>query len=271
MSKQNGNWIDIGWYTFRDMKIRYGVRRGKAGGTPLVIFNGVGQSIEVLQPLIEALGDVEVITYDVPGTGLSDTPALPWRYRRHAELAAALVKHLGYDSVTAMGISWGGPLAQQFTRQNPALVQKLILAVSPPGNLMIPGKPGVYWRMAHVKRFTDRNYMRSIASHIYGGTIRTDDSSLDAHIERLQPPSRRGYLYQALTMWGWTSLAWLWRLKQPTLIIQGEDDPMVPNLNAHIMACLIPDSQLEFVDCGHMLILTRVPEVSRLVKNFMVA
>ena len=58
MSKQNGNWIDIGWYTFRDMKIRYGVRRGKAGDTPLVIFNGVGQSIEVLQPLIEALGDV---------------------------------------------------------------------------------------------------------------------------------------------------------------------------------------------------------------------
>ena len=46
---------------------------------------------------------------------------------------------------------------------------------------------------------------------------------------------------------------------------------MVPNLNAHIMACLIPDSQLEFVDCGHMLILTRVPEVSRLVKSFMVA
>jgi pimeloyl-ACP methyl ester carboxylesterase len=113
--------------------------------------------------------------------------------------------------------------------------------------------------------------MRSIASHIYGGSIRTDDSPLDAHIARLKPPSRRGYLYQALTMWGWTSLPWLWRLKQPTLIIQGEDDPMVPNANAHIMACLIPRAELEFVDCGHMLILTRVPEISRLVGNFLVA
>ncbi len=170
-----------------------------------------------------------------------------------------------------MGISWGGPLAQQFTYQNPDLVEKLVLAVSPPGNLMIPATPGVYWRMAHVKRFTDRNYMRDIASHIYGGSIRHDDSCLDEHIVRLKPPSPRGYLYQALTMWGWTSLGWLWRLRQPTLIIQGEDDPMVPNANAHLMACLIPDARLEFVDCGHMLILTRVPEVSRLVKDFMVA
>ncbi len=271
VSKEQENWIDIGWHQFRGMNIRYGVRGGKSGGMPLIIFNGVGQSIEVLEPLITALKGVEVIAYDVPGTGLSDTPRLPWRYRQHARLAADLLQHLGYESVAAMGISWGGPLAQQFAKSNPDLVHKLILAVSPPGNLMIPGKPGVYWRMAHVKRFTDRNYMRSIASHIYGGTIRTDDSSLDAHIERLKPPSRRGYLYQALTMWGWTSLPWLCRLRQPTLIIQGEDDPMVPNLNAHIMACLIPDSQLEFVDCGHMLILTRVPTISAMIKNFTVA
>ena len=113
MSKKNGNWIDIDWYNFRGMQIRYGVRRGKAGGTPLIIFNGVGQSIEVLEPLIEALDGVEVIVYDVPGTGLSDTPRLPWRYRQHAELAADLLDHLGYDTVAAMGISWGGPLAQQ--------------------------------------------------------------------------------------------------------------------------------------------------------------
>ena len=270
-SKGKGDWIDFNWYQFEGLTIRYGVRRGVPGGVPLLIFNGVGQSIEVLQPLIEAMVGIEVITLDVPGTGLSDTPVLPWRYRRHAALAASLLEHLGYSSVAAMGISWGGPLAQQLTRQYPDLVEKLILAVSPPGNIMVPGHPGVYWRMAHVKRFTDKSYMRSIASHIYGGTIRTDESPLDAHIVRLKPPSKRGYLYQALTMWGWTSLPWLWRLKQPTLIIQGEDDPMVPNVNARLMACLIPDSKLEFVDCGHMLILTRIPQVSGLVGRFVAA
>ncbi len=270
MGKTN-NCIDMDWYEFEGMRIRYGVRRGEPGSLPLIIFNGVGQSIEVLQPLVDAMEGVEVLVYDVPGTGLSDTPALPWRYGRHARLATALVEHLGYERVAAMGISWGGPLAQQFTRQNSGRVEKLILAVSPPGNLMVPGHPGVYWRMAHWKRFTDRNYMRSIASHIYGGSIRTDDSPLDAHIERLRPPSRRGYLYQALTMWGWTSLPWIRGLKQPTLIIQGEDDPMVPSINARLMACLIPEARLEFVDCGHMLILTRIPKLSAMLREFMVA
>jgi poly(3-hydroxyalkanoate) depolymerase len=268
--KSKKDWISTGWFEFDSLRIRYGVRKGEKGATPLIIFNGVGQSIEVLEPLIEALPNVDVIVYDVPGTGLSDTPALPWRYSKHARLATSLVKHLGYEKVIAMGISWGGPLAQQFTRMNPDRVEKLVLAVSPPGNLMIPGNPKVYWRMAHVKRFTDDTYMRSIAGHIYGGTMRTDDSSLDSHMERLQPPSRRGYLYQALTMWGWTSLGWLRKLKQPTLIIQGEDDPMVPNANARLMACLLPNARLEFVDCGHMLILTRIPQVSRLIKNFIV-
>ncbi len=271
MTKSKDNWINFGWHESEGMRIRYGVRPGRKGSVPLLIFNGVGQSIEVLEPLIEALGDVEVITYDVPGTGLSDTPTLPLRYCRHAKIAASLVGQLGYESVAVMGISWGGPLAQQFSRQYPELTEKLILTVSPPGNVMVPGKPSVYWRMAHVKRFTDKNYMRSIAGHIYGGSIREDDSPVDAHMARLRAPSARGYLYQGLTMLGWTSLGWLHRLKLPTLIIQGEDDPMVPNINAEIMARLIPDSRLEYVDCGHMLILTRVPRVSSLVLDFMVA
>ena len=271
MSKKKANWIDFGWHEFRGLNIRYGVRPGKAGSVPLLIFNGVGQSIEVLEPLIEALDGVEVIVYDVPGTGLSDTPVLPWRYRKHAELAASLLDHLGYKQVICLGISWGGPLAQQFSKQYPELSLKMILAVSPPGNLMVPGNPAVYYKMAHVKRFTDKAYMRSIAGDIYGGSIRQDDSPVDAHMARLRAPSRRGYLYQGLTMLGWTSLGWLRRVKQPTLIIQGEDDPMVPVANARLMACLIPDSQLEFVDCGHMLILTRVPRLSRLVTDFMVA
>ena len=203
-----------------------------------------------------------------PEPELSDTPVLPWRYRQHAALAHSLLQELGYENVDAMGISWGGPLAQEFAHQYPAYVRKLILTVSPPGNLMIPGWPSVYWRMAHVKRFTDKTYTRRIAGHIYGGSIRHDDTPLDDHMDRLQPPSSRGYLYQALTMIGWSSVIWAWRLRQPTLIIQGEDDPMVPSINAHFLASLIPNSRLEFVDCGHMLMLTRVPELSELVRDF---
>ena len=67
--KGKDDWIDSGWHQYEGLKIRYGVRRGVARGVPLLIFNGVGQSNEVLQPLIEAMEGIEVITLDVPGTG----------------------------------------------------------------------------------------------------------------------------------------------------------------------------------------------------------
>ena len=271
VKKTSLDWIDLGTFEFKGMSIRYGSTSGKGSGIPLLLFNGIGQSIEVMEPLVVDMVDIDIITYDVPGTGMSDTPVFPWRFRHHAEVAAALLDHLGCEKVVTMGVSWGGVLAQQFVKQYPNLSQKLILAVSPPGNIMVPGKPGVYYRMAHVKRFTDDTYMRSIAGHIYGGSIREDDSPVDAHMERLRPPSKRGYLYQALAMWGWTSITWMRKLKLPTLIIQGEDDPMVPNINARAMACMIPNSRLEFVDCGHMLILTQVPRLSKMIREFAAA
>ena len=43
---------------------------------------------------------------------------------------------------------------------------------------------------------------------------------------------------------GWTSLPWLASLRQPTLIMAGDDDPLVPMINARIMQWLIPDARI---------------------------
>ena len=47
--------------------LRIRIRRG--AGTPLLIFNGIGASFELLDPFVDALKDVEVIVFDVPGVG----------------------------------------------------------------------------------------------------------------------------------------------------------------------------------------------------------
>ena len=66
---------------------------------------------------------------------------------------------------------------------------------------------------------------------------------------RLGPP--RGYYYQLLSGLGWTSLSHLRRLQPPTLILAGDDDPIVPLVNARIMHRLIPRSQLHvYVGAG---------------------
>ncbi|CAN0603042.1 unnamed protein product [Ectocarpus sp. 12 AP-2014] len=133
---------------------------------------------------------------------------------------------------------------------------------------MIPGKPGVYLRLLNFRRFWESDYMHKIAGHIYGGDVRKDPAAVDEFMELLRAPSRKGYLFQALSMAGWSALPLLPRIKVPTLILQGDDDPMIPNINARLMAHLIPDSRLEMLDCGHLFLLTRMKHVSPLIREF---
>ncbi len=54
------------------------------------------------------------------------------------------------------------------------------------------------------------------------------------HAENMRGASDLGYLYQLLAMAGWTSLPWLRSLAQPTLVLMGRDDPLVPVINVFV-------------------------------------
>jgi pimeloyl-ACP methyl ester carboxylesterase len=68
---------------------------------------------------------------------------------------------------------------------------------------------------------------------------------------------------------GWTSLPWLWLLRQPTLILAGREDPIVRPINAKIMQKLIPGAKLYLYNGGHMGLLTRKKELAHVVEQFL--
>jgi pimeloyl-ACP methyl ester carboxylesterase len=68
---------------------------------------------------------------------------------------------------------------------------------------------------------------------------------------------------------GWSSLPWLHRLQQPTLVIAGKDDPIVPPVNGRLIANRIPNARFELVACGHLFILTLAPEIAAMVDGFL--
>jgi predicted alpha/beta-fold hydrolase len=70
-------------------------------------------------------------------------------------------------------------------------------------------------------------------------------------------------------MSGWTSLPWLWSLRQPTLVLMGRDDPLVPPINGHILAGLIPNAELRMIDDGHLFIVTRPAETAAVIEAFL--
>jgi poly(3-hydroxyalkanoate) depolymerase len=262
------NGPDYRFMRVEGIQVRYSVQ-GNAADRVLLLFNGIGASMELLQPFIDELSCTTIVTYDVPGAGASPPPKYPWRQRHHAALAATLLDRLGYEEVDALGVSWGGALAQQFARQYPQRCRRLILAATSPGHLMVPGKLSVMLRMASPMRYLVPGYMESVAGKIYGGSLRTNKLGAKRHASRMQPPSTRGYYYQVLSLFGWSSLPWLHNLRQPTLVLAGDDDPIVPLANARILAARIPNAQLRVVDCGHLFLLTRARVLAPEIETFL--
>jgi pimeloyl-ACP methyl ester carboxylesterase len=126
-----------------------------ATGVPLVLCNGIGASLEVLDPFVEQLdADTTVVRLDVPGTGGSPDSPVPYRFPYLAAVLASLLKKVGVlggasgsPQVDILGLSWGGALAPQFAFQNPRRCRRLILVSTATGSIMVPAHPAVLGKM----------------------------------------------------------------------------------------------------------------------------
>jgi len=140
------------------------------------------------------------------------------------------------------------------------------------GNGGVPGSPRVLLALVTPRRYYQPDYYRRIAVRIYGGLARTDpDALLRGSVARfVERPSIRGYLGQLYAITGWTSLPWLHKLPQPTLVLNGDDEPIVPLVNGRILARRIPDARLHVVrGGGHLFLLERPAESADLVAEFL--
>jgi pimeloyl-ACP methyl ester carboxylesterase len=62
---------------------------------------------------------------------------------------------------------------------------------------------------------------------------------------------------------------WLHRLRQPTLVMMGADDPIVPIVNGRILATLIPNARLVSIADGHLFLITSAREVAPIIATFL--
>ncbi len=260
--------LHLQWVSFDELTIRTAIRKGRSDDTPLLLLNGIGASLEMLFPFVDASSGRDVVLLDVPGAGKSTPPARPWRLQDYCRVVARTLDHLAIDLVNVMGVSWGGALAQQFARQYPCRCDNLILASTSYGQFSIPGRASALVHMLNPRRYLDKGYMLQIAGTLYGGKLRTNRLAAGNFADMMRGTSKRGYYYQLLALGCWSSLTWLHRIQHNTLVLHGEDDPIVPLANARILARLIPNSGLETFDCGHLFMLTRARRVSICVDGF---
>ena len=246
----------------------------RGSGPALLLITGLGASLDLAEPLERELvtRGVQVVSFDAPGVGQSTPYAWPRRMPGVARTVEQMLATLGHHTVDVLGVSLGGVVAQQLARQAPHRVRRLVLAATGPGLGGVPGSPRVLLSLATPRRYYQPDYYRRIAGRVYGGDARRDpDGLLHGSVARfVERPSMRGYLGQLYAISGWTSVPWLHQIRQPTLVLAGDDDPIVPLANGRILARCIPDAHLHVIPGGgHLFLLERPAETAALVAHFL--
>ena len=237
-----------------EMHVRVGRERLRVTitgeGQPLLLVMGLGGNLEMWGPLEQELVPLgfQTIAFDAPGTGGSDPPGALRRMAGLADLTAALLDELGLDRVDVLGVSFGGALAQELAHRHPARVGRLVLAATTCGLGSWPGDP---WATA-------------LLLSPVGYFARARSSRLQ------RPPTLAGYWSQIWAATGWTSRPWLDRLHQPTLVLAGDADALVPLANGRQLAAAIPDARLEVIEGGdHLFLLHEAVESAKAVAGFL--
>ena len=254
--------------------LRVGIRpvppAGPAAGPPLLIFNGIGANLELAGPMMSRLDEVETLIFDVPGAGKSPPPKSPYRLFWLARLARKLLDDLGYGTVDVMGVSWGGGLAQQFAHP-------VSEARAPPGagghrdgrhddaagtsaGAAEDGEPAPLSGQGLHEAYRARTLRRRPAQRPGG------DQALHRPCARRRPGGYRTSCWRCSAgpacpgCGACASRRWCW---------PGDDDPLVPLINARIHAMLLPNARLHVLHDGHLFMLTRAQETADIVASFL--
>jgi pimeloyl-ACP methyl ester carboxylesterase len=242
--------------------IRYAYRRfGAQVGTPLVFLQHFRGNMDYWDPLVTdgLAANRPVILFDNAGVGGSSGQT-PDTMEALADHAAAFIGALDLPQADVLGFSIGGCVAQALTLRHPGLVRRLVLVGTTPRAGETEGRhpdvPKVAGRpVPALEDFLFLFFEPSDTSQRAGKEFwerrheRTVDVDLPTSPQTAQAQSA------ALAKWGTRRgerFAELRGITQPTLVVNGRHDIMLPTINSYILAQHIPDAQLIiYPDSGH--------------------
>jgi len=98
-------------------------------GPPIVLLHGFLCDSRCWREQLAGLSDhFTVLAWDAPGAGESSDPPESFTIADWAEVLSAFLHSLGIERATVCGLSWGGMLAQELYRLDPARIARLVLA-----------------------------------------------------------------------------------------------------------------------------------------------
>jgi pimeloyl-ACP methyl ester carboxylesterase len=244
--------------------IRFAYRRfGHDTGIPLVLVQHFRGNLDSYDPLIlDALAHGrELVLFDNRGVGLTNGTARETIFDM-AKDTATFIDALGLHRCDVFGHSMGGHVSQMVAHDRPELVRRLILVGTGPqggeGMAARPPEVAALW----TKQYEDQDEMWlpiffSPSSESQAAGRRFLDRRKDRTVDRDEPVSVETATAHrvAASAWGQPTdptYAYLQDIRQPTLVVNGSNDIIVPTVNSYILQQHLPNAQLIlYPDSGH--------------------
>jgi pimeloyl-ACP methyl ester carboxylesterase len=241
--------------------IRFAYRRfGKDHAVPLLFMQHFRGTMDNWDPAVTDgfAKDRPVILFNNAGVS-SSSGETPDTIDAMGSYAADFARALGLSQVDVLGFSIGGTVAQAFTLQNPKLVRRLILVGTGPRGGEASRDPGLQEHSRGNSTLDDFLYLffsPSTASQAAGRAfwerrhLRAKDVDPDCSAQTMKAQVT-AYYENWLRVEG-ERFAELMRIAQPTLVVNGNRDIMIPTINSWTLAQHIPNAQLIiYPDSGH--------------------
>jgi pimeloyl-ACP methyl ester carboxylesterase len=240
--------------------IRFAYRRfGKPGGAPLVFNQHFRGTMDYWDPAVTdgLAGNREVILFNNAGVS-SSSGQVPASFQEMGANAIAFIGALGLTKADVLGFSIGGMVAQEITAQAPDLVRRLILVgTGPRGADMSTSRSaeifaGAYnppehlWLAVH---FSPSSSSRGAGlAFLKRKLLREDrDPEVSEEAAVAQREAIGKYIAPAESV-----LDYLKDIRQPTLIVQGSNDVIIPTVNSYLLQQNLPNAQLVlYPDANH--------------------
>lgn len=234
--------------------VRFAYRRfGKASGVPLVFNQHFQGTLDHWDPAVtDGLArDREVILFDNAGVAASSGET-PSSFQEMGAKAIAFIRALGLNQVDVLGFSIGGMVSQEITLQAPDLVRKLILVgTGPRGADMATSQSQQIFAASYDPAehlWLKVHFSSSAASQAAGlaflaRKLRRQDR--DPLVSELTANAQLAAIGKYIA-YGQAEdhLRYLKDIRQPTLIVQGSDDVIIPTLNSYVLQQNLPNAQL---------------------------
>ena len=226
-------------------------------GEPLIMIMGLRRNTEWWYLQIPHLTKhFKVIAFDNRGAGRSDKPDMAYTIRLFADDTAELMEALAVESAHILGVSMGGYIAQELVINYPGKVRSLLLGCTSCG-----GERAVRMSQERTEKFMANKGLspeeilrKDMDIYFSDRYIRENPEAIKHFVEismrYYQPPEAFFRQYDACLKHDTAER--LKTISVPTLILTGDDDPLVPPENSRILKELMPKADLFFFDrCRH--------------------